>query len=136
MCPENSHTIGVVSRSPLLALAGIVVLAATACGDGIKRKGLPARNDPAAAKRLLVCARRSGLDMSRFGPLLNVQSHVGERLTGTIVFYRDARVARKAVRQSMEKDHDPAWAVGSAVYYTTRTPSVDKRVRRCLAGVS
>jgi|tagenome__1003787_1003787.scaffolds.fasta_scaffold20943286_2 hypothetical protein len=71
--------------------------------------------------------------MTRFGSLLNIRSPVGEHIIGTLVFYRDAGVARKAVRQSLERDHDPAWAVGSMVYYTARTPSVDKRVRRCMS---
>jgi hypothetical protein len=126
-----------VTRATLLLLAGVAVLTlASGCGNGSKRNGLPGRTDPEAAQRLLACAKRSGLDLRVVGPLLNVYSHAGQRLTGTILFYRDVGVARKAISESRTKKTGPAWAVASMVYFGTKSPAVDKRVRACLAEVS
>jgi hypothetical protein len=88
------------------------------------------------ADRVLGCAKRSGLDMRAVGPLLNVYSHTGQRLTGTILFYRDAGVARQAVSESRTKKTGPAWAVDSMVYYGTKSPVLDKRVRACMTETS
>ena len=74
--------------------------------------------------------------MRRDGPLLNVHAHQGEHLVGTILFYRDQHVARLAVSQSKSKKTGPAWAVGSVVYYGTKTRSVDARVRHCMSGTT